>query len=671
MRVIFGAPALWALLLFVAVWWPSRFIGPLDGVPLDRVFEAIALGLALPWLAWLGRDALQQRGFRALVVALLAWKAGTSLATQQGLCANTQAPQPLVGSAFTMRIEEPRGYLRSWDLRADLWSDEPACTAILTRSLHATEEFPAWFVNITDQMMGRREFTMHVHGYVTRHGEAERVEQTLALGSEPWSFNPMVDGSPLWEAALVTASTPTAFDRVMAPWAWLVAPALSLALLVLLLNVALTPLWPQPRTVAWVVAGTVLAVVVATAPIDGLNRAAGLLTLGAVVTWHHWDHRSLNVAAWTVGAPWLAFFAAWSAPLVGRVSAYSEDDWLAYQIAGYRIYMNGHWVEGGTPTFDYQPLYRWVTGALHLVFGDASVGEMYWDASWLLVGALVAFTIVRARAGVRWATVAAALTLATVTLGTPWYVIGRGLSEITAAGFGFLAVVCVMHARQHGARWMAAGALCAGLMFYARLNQLLWAPLLVAMVLPLAVGSDIAGLRAALGQVKYRLVALYLAGFGLALVAFMARTRYFTGVFSLFHGTALRHNDTGLRPWSVLDVEVWTKVGHSLAGFVFMNEPPRPDVRTLVVAAGITVAVLAALQFPVVRRVPAALVLVTLGSVAGAFVAHSHGYPGRFTVHVVPFASAVIAIAASTITSGFTGSDWRVSHSKGTCTPVT
>jgi len=48
------------------------------------------------------------------------------------------------------------------------------------------------------------------------------------------------------------------------------------------------------------------------------------------------------------------------------------------------IYMHGFWLEAGTKTFDYQALYRWNHGALHLVFGDSSVGETYLDASCLL-----------------------------------------------------------------------------------------------------------------------------------------------------------------------------------------------------------------------------------------------------------------------------------------------
>jgi hypothetical protein len=132
--------------------------------------------------------------------------------------------------------------------------------------------------------------------------------------------------------------------------------------------------------------------------------------------------------------------------------------------------------------------------------------------------------------------------------------------------------------------------------------------------------------------------------------AFMTRTWYFTGRFSLFCGTALRHNDTGLRPWHVFDTEVWSKVAHSLAGLVFMKEPPHVDPR--------------------------------------AALAHAHGYPARFTVHLIPLASApsvaaaaamtnqsargyVNAIAASTSATGFTGSDWRASHNNGRCTPVT
>jgi hypothetical protein len=171
--------------------------------------------------------------------------------------------------------------------------------------------------------------------------------------------------------------------------------------------------------------------------------------------------------------------------------------------------------------------------------------------------------------------------------------------------------------------------------------------------------------------VSWKAAAAYLGVFALAVGAFMTRTWYFSGHFSLFYGTALRHNDTGLRPWHVFDSEVWSKVGHSLMGLVFMNEPPQPDARSFVMVAGVVIALLAIVQLPIANRIPAGLLLVTIGGALGAFLAHSHGYPGRFSVHLVPLASALTAIAASMMTSGLTGSDWRVSHNNGRCTPVT
>ena len=39
--------------------------------------------------------------------------------------------------------------------------------------------------------------------------------------------------------------------------------------------------------------------------------------------------------------------------------------------------------------------------------------------------------------------------------------------------------------------------------------------------------------------------------------------------------------------------------------------------------------------------------IVTIGTIAGSFFAHTHEYPGRMSVHVVPFAVAVAVSAAA------------------------
>src|SRR5262249_34013816 len=132
------------------------------------------------------------------------------------------------------------------------------------------------------------------------------------------------------------------------------------------------------------------------------------------------------------GAPWAAFFVGRGASSAGRFSVYTiGDDMLTFQRFAHRIFMERYWLEGGQRTFGFQPLYRWMLGVLHAAFGDSSVGEICWDAFGVLVGAIFAFEIVRRLAGFRFGIAAGVLTLATVTMGPNWYIVGRGLGDIT------------------------------------------------------------------------------------------------------------------------------------------------------------------------------------------------------------------------------------------------
>src|SRR4029077_7293486 len=88
---------------------------------------------------------------------------------------------------------------------------------------------------------------------------------------------------------------------------------------------------------------------------------------------------------------------------------------------------------------------------------------------------------------------------------------------------------------------------------------------------------------------------------------------------------------------------------HSLSALVWMNEPPRPDPRALLVAGGVLVAVAAFCQLPRLRDVPAAIVIVVLGASLSSFLAHTHGYPGRMSIHLIPFAVSALVIAGRTI----------------------
>ena len=81
-----------------------------------------------------------------------------------------------------------------------------------------------------------------------------------------------------------------------------------------------------------------------------------------------------------------------AAPAIGRFIIYDfgHDYWM-YQRFAYRIVMQGYWLEGGSAAFYFQAFYRWIVGLLHVVFGDSSVGEWYWDGACLLAGALFSF----------------------------------------------------------------------------------------------------------------------------------------------------------------------------------------------------------------------------------------------------------------------------------------
>lgn len=671
--------AVWTVVLAAGLLWPSRTIGPLDGAPLDGTAEAILIGLVVPTLWWLCRAAITQPTTQVLMAVLLAWKLLlVPIAAQQGLCVSMAAGRPLEGINQGIPIVEPAGALRSWDVRAN-WRDvSPRCTAIAARPFETRRAFPAWFLNVTSQLSGSKDVQMTARGYITIRApqafavasdsadtvirvDGQRVERaatmlaagthtvdvSMTLSGESWRFEPTLDGSPIWSAGLVTTTVPGPIDRVLARWAWVVTAGLVFAIAAVMALYAYRELRPNWVMAASLVAMMATAFVLGLSPRLGVQRMAGAALLMAVAVPAASHLRNLRGAMLLVGLPWLAFIAAVSVSQAGVFTLYSYDDWLTYQVASHRIYFQGYWLEGGNAVFDFQPLYRWMTGALHLVFGDSSVGELYWDAACVLMGALLAFFVARPLAGFRLALAAAAATIATMTLGTPWYFLGRGLSEIAAAGWAFLAMFFLLRSRRGSPVWPLAAGLLAVLMFYTRLNHLLFAACFPIFLLPCRTPLVPARVRAAVARIRWRAAIVFAATFASGVTFFAWRTWYYTGVFSLFHGTSLKNNDTGLRPWTLLDGDVWSKIAHSLLATLFMNEPPRPDPRAAVVVLGVLVAVGAMLQVPVARRVPAIAVIALAGAFAGAFLAHAHGYPGRFTIHIVPLAAAIAMTAVS------------------------
>jgi len=67
------------------------------------------------------------------------------------------------------------------------------------------------------------------------------------------------------------------------------------------------------------------------------------------------------------------------------------------------------------------------------------------------------------------------------------------------------------------------------------------------------------------------------------------------------------------------------------------------------------VAFAALCQLPRVREVPAAIVAVVVGSTLSSFLAHTHGYPGRMSIHLIPIAVSAAVVAATRLVGRTTG----------------
>ena len=674
----------WAGMLMTALLWPSHVLSPLDGMPLNGQVEAIVIGLAVPVLIWLHRGFLAKPAVRLMVVLLLLIKiADSSLLTQQGLCANVSILP--AGSyrteVLTIPIDEPQGALRSWDARADMRA-KSACTAIVDRPYLEASAFPAWFVNITDFASGgKRAFMMALSGYVRvkerglfvidvdrgmdvagRIGSQDvasaggrpmlaaldpgthRIDLRATMTGEAWRLMPTWNGRNAFAATTLTAHEPRRADALAG-----VVRVIEAALIVVLVVAWMASLALQyrdnPAVVVWCVSASCALALVGTSP--KFERFAVLLLVAAALMPIAEPHRHFRTAMLLVGVPWLALVAVPALSQVGHFTAYSNDDWLAYQVAGYRIFMHGYWLEGGSKVFDYQPLYRWMSGALHVVFGDSSVGERYWDAVCLLLGASVTFVLVDRVAGFRWGIAAAAATLATFWLGTIWYFVGRGLSEIAAAGWAFIASLLLLNRPALRPAHAVLAGVFAVLMFYTRLNHVLFAVFLLALTISVLAPATWRTAIRDIASIDRRAAALYLGTFAAGVALFATRTWWYTGVFSVLYGTSLKNNDTGLRLTTMFEASVWSRVWHGLRALAWMNEPPSPDVRAVLVASGLLLSVAALLQVPKVNRLPLSIAIVCVGACVSTLFAHTHNYPGRMSIHLVPFAVAMTATAGA------------------------
>lgn len=368
------------------------------------------------------------------------------------------------------------------------------------------------------------------------------------------------------------------------------------------------------------------------------------------------SRQTLKGAFVLIGIPWLVFVTAVHASHVGRFSLYAGgDDMWMFQRFAYRIYLQGFWLEGGEKTFWFQPFYRWIAGALHMVFGDSSMGEFWWDAICVMVSALFAYQIVAATNGFKWGLAAAVLALSIAMQSPTWLFIGAGLSDIASAGCIYLAALIVLSARARGdvgiATAVGAGAL-ASIAFFTRLNNLPMACAVSAFALsPLVTTPAWWRVKEWWPKISWPAAAGVLGTIALALILFAARTYYYTGVFSVLHGTTWRNHalwEAG-QPLSRVALAMWS----SLMMVLTFNDPPRFAwyAVPLLVGAAVSVAAMSGSRW--FRQVPLSLAAFFLVACSGALVARGVAYAGRFSVHLLGAGCALTICAVASIARSF------------------
>ncbi len=637
---------LWQLLVLLGLLWPSHLSARFDGIPLDDPAEALLFGLAVPVLIWLHPRFLRSIAARAAILALLLVKIVSSLTlAQEGFCVSFDPPKPMVWDS--------KGKPHSWDMRADWRSLDPTCSAVMTRSYPAPPAFPVWFFNLPppDDAQNREGYypgqiliRVSIHGYLDAtdagtfrlrsdpamnatvvvddsrvigddSGRHEvrvpagvhwiQIESTLA--GKRWSLVPSWNDAELGSAgfASVTLAPPTRLDRFVRPAANWAIDLLALLLVGLWLRDCARYLRNGRLLLTSLAAAACIAAVASQLRVDAAFYTVEVLALLLAIPMLP-RFRNMRGAFLLIAIPWLAFVAAANLHQVAEWTGYGVgNDNMKFQRYAYRVFMQGFWLEGGQVAFWNQPLYRWIAGALHMIFGDSSVGEAFWDGGGVAIVALFAYQVVKASAGFTWGLVAALLPLAMFLLGPTLEFVGFGLSEISSAALIHLAAFFAIRGR----RWdlVTAGGLVT-LGFYTRLNNLPMAAAVAVFALPLSLPTR-AVVRPSVWWplIRWRVVAAIAISLAIGLLLFAWRTWYYTGVFSVFYGTQ-REFLAVWKPDMTL-MQALPAMFSSLMMVLTAGDPPQFAWHALPLMIGAAVALGAVLGVPLLRDAPLTVTL--------------------------------------------------------------
>lgn len=184
--------------------------------------------------------------------------------------------------------------------------------------------------------------------------------------------------------------------------------------------------------------------------------------------------------------------------------------------------------------------------------------------------------------------------------------------------------------------------------FFVRLNNLPLALALAVWAVPLSVpAGDLWAPRRWLSRVEWPTVRVVWGVMAVALCLFALRTWYYTGVFSVFHGTTIGHNGIW-QPGVPLDELVWRAL-ESAWMVLSMNDPPRFVWHATPLVAAAVISATAIVGMPIARDVPLAIVLFFVAGISGALVARGVAYTGRFSTIMIASGCALTVCALAQV----------------------
>jgi hypothetical protein len=327
--------------------------------------------------------------------------------------------------------------------------------------------------------------------------------------------------------------------------------------------------------------------------------------------------------------PAILFFFAnkwWS--ILGQCSVWgSGDDWTAYQVFARKIVVEGEWLNAGEGIFVMQPLYRYLIGIYHGLFGQSAFVQHMADV-WCVLGAtliIVAFAL-KFRISPFISFSLSIVYLEINLIGALRYHIGKSLTENHAMIFMMLAAWFLYISREKGGYRLILATVFGIFGYWTRQDHLGAIAALAFLVLEPTEGPTF-GWKGYWDrfQLHWKLMVWYWVGGILSILAICFR-HWWLG--EAFYFTSTKHPNFAM---AVRGNYYWIFTGYHF--------PALPSLTALVLISGVFLAFLALVwRFKAIVNFPLSLGVIFAGLLSPYFFLWTGGYPPRYGIHMLPLA---------------------------------